>query len=516
MASAYLEPVAAGQTRFRLHGLAPDARGIVVGREALLVFDSLDRLVAFLGAYSVEASLDELLPHTSIERGRRRGGGMVLMLRCAASDAYQLDRLARLGAATRARLFVGGANLFVRARERKAPFGYDLAVTIEELGARAPNEVLAVDQRHVEALTPEGTLDPVELVLRLSLRPAPLPEAGLASDPELCGMRELALVLVAPGIADRVLTYLWHRRVAMAGVRLALGDDDEPSLLLRLRQPSATSLEVLRGIPGVELLVPVSPRAAVQLGWRHPIHLAAADSCLPGDEMCLFRGRAQRVERLEGAPRFVDGRYLVRTSLEGNLREIEGVEGFEAKSLQVDLRVRESGRVREIKALLVDWEHVELLKKLIYAIPPSALASASVVPLIEGLLVLASRPGVPARATGVDLGAIIPLGRRYVEVGAGVLVADGYELWPRVRPKLARELLGLGADDVAIFLHGQQKPLRIDASKVQALDAAAVARFSPLEAALREGEAPALGAGELHNDHLGRFALWGYRRRAEP
>ena len=60
--STILEPVAAGQTRFRMQGLTPDARGIAVGREALIVFESLDRCVSFLGAYSVEASLDDLLP----------------------------------------------------------------------------------------------------------------------------------------------------------------------------------------------------------------------------------------------------------------------------------------------------------------------------------------------------------------------------------------------------------------------------------------------------------------------
>ena len=48
MASTLLEPIAAGQTRFHMQGLAPDGRGIAVGRETLLIFPSLDRLVAFL------------------------------------------------------------------------------------------------------------------------------------------------------------------------------------------------------------------------------------------------------------------------------------------------------------------------------------------------------------------------------------------------------------------------------------------------------------------------------------
>ena len=58
VAQTLLEPVAAGQTRFRMQGLTPDARGIAVGRELLMAFPSIDWLVSFLGAYSDEASLD--------------------------------------------------------------------------------------------------------------------------------------------------------------------------------------------------------------------------------------------------------------------------------------------------------------------------------------------------------------------------------------------------------------------------------------------------------------------------
>ena len=88
MAQSLLEPVAAGQTRFRMQGLQPDARGIAIGRELLVTFPSIDWLVSFLGAYSDEASLDDLLPTMTLEHARRDGGGHALLLRCAASDGY--------------------------------------------------------------------------------------------------------------------------------------------------------------------------------------------------------------------------------------------------------------------------------------------------------------------------------------------------------------------------------------------------------------------------------------------
>ena len=529
MARALLEPVAAGQTRFRMQGLTPDARGIAVGREALVVFDSLDRLVAFLGAFSVEASLDDLLPSTTLERGRRTSGhGSALLLRCEASEGYALDRLARLAGATRSQVYVGAGSVFVRYRESRAPFGYDLARSLAEILADAigghdpergtgltAEEVAVIDHDFVSVYRSSDRIDPVDLVQRLALRPVPLPLGGIAGDPELCGLRDMALLLVAPGVADRVLSYLWRKEVPMAGVRVALAEDRQASLLLRLRHPAGSLLDVLRGVPGVELLVPISPRAAVEVGYQHPIHLGSASSCLPGDEMYLFRGRSGRVERIDGAPRFVDGRFLVQTEV--HLREaeleIEPVEMRETGRLQVDLRLRPSAsRARDPRASLIAWKDAELLRRLVYLVPPSALAAARLVPLTAGLLVLSGGGRRPDGRT-LTVGTVIPLGDRLVEVAPGVLVPDGYELWPRLRPQLIRELLGLEGEDAAVFLHAGDDPLLIPEARMMSLDAAAIGALSTTEAELVEPSLPALEAGTVSNERLGRFALWGFRGR---
>lgn len=525
MARALLEPVAAGQTRFRMQGLAPDARGIAVGREALVVFESLDRLVAFLGAYSVEASLDDLLPSMTLERARRRGGGTGLLMRCEAADGYALDRLSRLAGAARSQIYAGAGSVFVRYRESAAPFGYDLAVPLAEILAEgdtgadprtgtglSADEVVVVGHDFFSLYESVDRIDPVDLIQRLELRRVALPLGGLASDPELCGLRDMALVLVAPGVADRVLAYLWRKEIAMAGVRVVLAEDRQASLLLRLRQPPGGVLDVLYPIPGVEVLVPVSPRAAVELGYAHPIHLGSASSCLPGDEMYLFRGRAGRVERIDGAPRFVDGRFLVATEV--NLREaefeVEPVQMRESEQLRVDLRLRPSSRPREPRASLVAWKDIELLRRLVYLVPPSALAAARLVPLSEGMLVLS---GGARRLDGgsLSVGTVIPLGDRYVEVAPGVLVPDGFELWPRLRPALIRELLELEGEDTAVFLGPDADPIHIPEDRMMALDAAAVGTLDTAEAETVEPALAALEPGVIENQHLGRFALWGFR-----
>lgn len=523
MPSSLLEPIAAGQTRFHLQGLAPDGRGIAVGRETLLVFPTLDRLVAFLGAYSEEASLDDLIPSMTLERARREGGGQALLLRCAGGDSFVLDRLARMATAVTGQLYTGSGTVFVRSRDRYAPFGYDLAAASPAArgsGQRGGDEVLAVDHEFQARYRAADRLDPVELIQRLQLRNVPLPPGGVADSPDLCGLLDMALVLVAPGLSDRVLSYLWGNQVVMGGVRVALAGERRASLLLRLRQPSGQMLAVLQGIPGVELLVPVSPRAAVELGWRHPIHLASASSCLPGDEMYLFRGRVGRVERLEGAPQFIDGVHLVHSEVVARPLAPGDARAVPTTALQVALRLRPSVGAREPRGALLRWDQATLLRRLVYLIPPTALAAARLAVLPQGLLVLtgSSLGGAGAGlAAGVGAAALIPLGTRIVEVAPGVLVPDGFELWPRVRPQLVRELLGLKTDDHALFLAGDAEPLRLRPEHLTPLDAAMISR---LELAIAEPSATELaahvelpgGPSSIANQHLGRFALWGFGR----
>lgn len=511
MVEPLLEPVAAGQTRFRLQGLSPDARGIAVGREVLVTFPSIDWLVAFIGAYSDEASLDDLLPTMTLEHARRDQGGHALLLRCSAGDGYAVDRLGRLAGATRGQLYTGSGAVFVRWRQREAPFGYDVVSPLSAEG----DAVLVVDLDHASSYRTVDRMDPVELIQRLSLRRVPLPLAGVAGDPEQCGIKELALALVAPGLAPRVLQHLWRLEANFAGYYVQLEGDERPSLLLRIRSPRSRVLEVLFGTPGVELLAPASTRAAVQVGFRHPVSLSSASGCLPGEEMYLFRGDVGRVERLPGAPKFIDARHLVEATGTANLRDVGQLHEAGLRPLQVELRVRPASTPREPRATLIDWDQVGLLRHLVYLIPPSALAASRVVPLEEGVVVITgSSIGARNRAAaaGLGAGAIIPLGRRLGEVAPGVLVVDGFELWPRVRPTLTRELLGLGPEDHALFLHPEIDPVRVGPEKLLPLDAALIGRLALGDATSVDPALPALEPGRIQNRKLGRFALWGFGR----
>ena len=93
-----------------------------------------------------------------------------------------------------------------------------------------------------------------------------------------------------------------------------------------------------------------------------------------------------------------------------------------------------------------------------------------------------------------------------------MLVPDGFELWPRVRPQLVRELLSLGPDELAVYGEDEDlPPVKVRAQQRRPLDHTAVEAV-----AAQESGADALDEAEeadavLTNERVGRFALWRYK-----
>ena len=84
MLRAMLEHVALGQSRFSTPGVAPDPRGVLLGRYALLVFPTLEGVVSWLRLYSAEAALDELMSGLQIARVKTALGSREMVLRLPA------------------------------------------------------------------------------------------------------------------------------------------------------------------------------------------------------------------------------------------------------------------------------------------------------------------------------------------------------------------------------------------------------------------------------------------------
>src|SRR5580698_8095565 len=177
-----LEHVAQGQTRFFTPGVAPDPRGILLGRACLMTFPTLEGAVSWLRLYSAEASLDELLAGLEITKARTALGSREIVVQIPAVSSYAADRAARL-----ARL-VGGAM----------PAQTDFMVHGDEFA-----------QGYVR----EGDLPFARLLFRLSIRKIPGGENLAPED------RADLFLAVAHGLADGIIRYLWRNRVeAQAGL----------------------------------------------------------------------------------------------------------------------------------------------------------------------------------------------------------------------------------------------------------------------------------------------------------
>src|SRR5438046_8857864 len=129
-----LEPVSLNQTRFNAPGIAPDARGIVLGKQGAVLCPTIDALVGFFRLLSDEIPLDDLLPSLAIHEVKSPLQSLAFLAVFQADSSYLLDRAGRIAALLGALCFTGSGKHLVRYREPRAPLGYDIDALSPEPG----------------------------------------------------------------------------------------------------------------------------------------------------------------------------------------------------------------------------------------------------------------------------------------------------------------------------------------------------------------------------------------------
>ena len=569
-----LEPVVLHQTRFNAPGLAPDPRGIALGKECAVLVPSLDALVNWFRVLSDEISLDDLLPALHIAEVEGALGSRELLLRFEAGSSHQCDRASRLSMLVGGLCFTGAGRHFVKYRDASAPFGYDIAPTEADRGDGQRGLGAADVILHAPAFTQgykvRRELPFGQLVFRLSPRRLPGPVAGDREE------RSLLWMLVAPGLARSVLGYLYRNRVAGEAVmvqRLGPGSSLDAQhegrdgragkrLLVRVHDLPERMLALFCEVPGVSLYRPVegAPQVVVELGYRHPLRLESCLGLFDRRRFYVFAGRADGVEVLtegvtggdaadrsgaspsaspsasgDGGPlplaaiaHLVSGDFVLEKGA-----PVEG-RASPAPELRLALRLVVSstsapgsapagaagGARRAIVAVLVPWARAEWLKRIVFALPPQLLASCRCAPVDEGLLVVTSSPsGQSAAATA---GAVdrLPLGELLYEAAPSVLAPVGFELSPRVTPEVLSELVG-GVGGRQLVLRpgpeGKVRAIAIEEALFEPLSRRLLGPI-PVEARTRSGplreDAPPRNATVV-NDPAGVFPLWGFRPASE-
>lgn len=429
--------VALHQSRLAAPGLALDARGVAIGPEGLVLFPSVDRLVAFLAALSREGPLDDLPLTARVVKSKLGTRAVALTFPVASGD--RLDALAATAALVDAHAFTGAGRHWVEVRNAAAPFGYDVA-ELEPI-----REGFVVYHRaYVQAFSDERALDVARLVARL----APYPDR---SEPPP-GPR---WIVAAWGLGGMVVSYLARSGVrARAGViehppDTALDDDPVRRFLVRVDELPVRMTSLFTTTPGLTTFAPVAAGAAVELGFVHPVALAALPA-FRGPGLTLFRGRGETPIVVATLPALGPVEALSRVRMgEGEPSTFEAAAA--PPLVRIPLRLVPSlAGFSAISAAWVEDVDLPLLRRMLYALPPAMLAASSLAVAREGAFVRA--------APGFDP---LPIGVPYRALAPSLYAPAGYDPVPAVSAEVLAAAIDAPAGHV-IVLRPSGPPLAID------------------------------------------------------
>jgi hypothetical protein len=493
-----LEHVAQGQTRFFTPGVAPDPRGILLGRFLVMTFATLEGAVSWFRLYSSEASLDELLPNLTIQKCRTALGGREIVTQIPAVSSYAADRAARLARLVGGAIYTGTAKHFVKYRDDRSPYGYD-AVDIGAMPAQT--DFMVHGDEFAQGYIKEGELPFQRLLFRLSIRKLPGGDHLDADD------RGDLFLAVARGLADGIIRYLWRNRVeAQAGLftpgSTSAFDDRQSErgyMLIRARALPERILQLFMGTPGIDVFRPAGANAAVAVGYEHPIDLASCASVFPPETFHVFWPN-DRVDVLPGPLTLSDIADLTRVDLElDKPRDPAQHIGGAAEAIGVELKLAAAmGPPRRVVATLIPVEHGPRLKRILFALPPVSLRGHRVAATDRGILVIGSE--------NLD---VIPLGQLLCELTPGLLVPLGMDVVPRVSPEVLARALGHQAGIVTVFVT-DGKPFQVNEGAFTTLERRSLAKLEVDPAASIDYAAEARAEAQVVNDSVGRFALWGF------
>jgi hypothetical protein len=493
-----LEHVAQGQTRFFTPGVAPDPRGILLGRYIVMTFATLEGAVSWFRLYSSEASLDELLANLTIAKCKTALGGREIVVQIPAVSSYAADRAARLCRLVGGGVYTGTAKHFVKYRDDRSPYGYDAV----DIGAMpGSTDFMVHGDEFAQGYVREGELPFGKLLFRLSIRKMP---GGDSLDADDRGELYLA---VARGLSEGIIRYLWRNRVeAQAGLftpgSTSAFDDrggDRGYMLIHVRGLPERILALFMGTPGIDVFRPAGTSAAVAVGYAHPIDLGSCASVFPADTFHLF-WPGDRVDVLPGPIELSDIADLTSVDLELDRPRDPTQHGGKApEPIGVELKLAASmGPPRRVVATLIPVAHGNRLKRILFALPPVSLRGHRVAATDRGILVVGSE--------NLD---VIPLGQLLSELTPGLLVPLGMDVVPRVTPEVLARALGHQPGIVTVFTT-DGKPFQINESAFQTLERRSLAKMEVDQADTTDYSAQAPADAQVVNDSVGRFALWGY------
>ncbi len=444
-----LERIALHQTRLRVPGLGLDSKGVALGQRGLILLPSIDRLVALLGVYTRERSLEDLTPSLEIHSVRSKLGARELTVQFAAESSDRMDRMAETARLVGGFAFTGSSRHFVQYRDAAAPFGYDAAQLL------ATDAALALyHDKFTQVYEVERAIELRALLLRL------MPHV----DPATSGDSGLRIIVAEQGLGAALVHYLVRSRVE-GEVAVAEWPPDssfDDGLVRRtvVRVPALPPRmrALMQSTPGLTTFLPVGPGVAVEIGYRHPVHLRGCNVFDPAG-LVLLRGRGDEPWTIPRLPEFGDLRAFARVELRGDSSEQVAVSTSAADAVRVPLRVAPSPAPwKNVSATWLQPSELPLLRRLAYALPRDIIARTTVAITPRGAFLRC--PG------GIEA---IPLGMFFAEVHANLFVPAGYDFTPAVAPEVLFRALGSPAGQV-VFVTPQTTAIAVDQAAFVSLE----------------------------------------------
>ena len=413
----------------------------MLGQRGVVLFPSIDRVVAFLRAYGEDSTLDDLVPSLEIRRLVTPLKTREVMLSVASESSYRMDRIAGFAKLAGGLVFTGTSRHFVKYRDAGSPLGYDVGELADDNA-----DVVLYHDAFEQPYAFEREIPLRELVLKLT--PVPRPPAR---DRKIARL----LATAAPGLGAAVVRYLFRWRVIADAAIVewpadsAFEDVPRKLYLFDLRDPPARIATLLESVPGVTLFEPVGDHIAVEHGFDHPIALDSCASIFGDEGMWLFRGDG-RTDVVSPMPPFAPVRTLVQSNFtDSAASDRHASPSSDPLGLALDLRVAHTlSPWRAVVASVVPIAQREWLARLLYALPAGTLAALRIT-MAPDFVYLLDPNGIEG----------VPLGTFYSEVGKRVYVPSGTALVPAVSPDVLDELL-TGRGDGHVFFWADGTPPR--------------------------------------------------------
>jgi len=490
-----LDRIALHQTRLRTPGLGLDSKGVALGAKGVLLLPSIDRLVALLAVHTREHSLEDLMSGLEIQLVKSKLGTREITFAFTAESSDRMDRIAETARLVGGFTFTGTNRHFVQYRDSGAPFGYDVPQLLQ-----TDASIALYHDRFTQAYEVERTIDLRALLLRLM--PHVDPSTNSADGPRyLVAEAGLGAALIHYFVRSRV-----EGQVAIAEWPPASAFEDAPIHRTIVYVPDLPKRmrPLMQSTPGITTFLPVAPGVAVEVGFRHPVHLRACP-VFDAAGLVLLRGRGDEPWIVPKMPVLGDLRAFARVELRTTKEEASIARATgEPAPVRVPLRVLPSNAPwKNVTASWLEPHEVPLLRRLVYALPRETIARTKIAITKKGAFLRA--PG------GIES---IPLGTFFNEVHPGLFVPAGYDVTPAVAPDVLHRALGAPAAH-SLFVTPNAHAFAIADEAFTPLENA-VLEAVPLEPIVAEAIELVLTEATLQlklDEPLGLFAL---RGAAEP